>query len=144
MAVESLPDWRWFWGIDRQPTREEAIAMLNNFNVSISSEKGLICMSYDPNLVATLHLYVAPGFRSGRTVAEMIVQAEKIAIIDGMRKMIAPLTEGNPFLRGGKAKKFGYELEGILKKQILVNGEGRSLFLYGKLLQQNSPFNKKE
>jgi hypothetical protein len=118
--------------------------MINSFNVSVSSQKGLICMSYDPNQVATIHLYVAPGFRFGRTVAEMISQAEKIALADGMRKMIAPLTEGNPFLRGGKKKKFGYELEGILREQILVDGEGRSLFLYGKLLQQNSVFNKKE
>lgn len=142
---KEIPDWRWFWGQDYKPDPKEAQQILKSADVLLTDPNCVLMMTYDRvNLVATVHIYLEPTHRNSRRVAETILTAEKIAATDGMRKIVAPLTEGNPYLRGGKKRKFGYTLEGELKNQFLINGQPHSLFLYGKLLQQNPPGNKKE
>lgn len=142
---KEIPDWRWFWGLAHKPDPREAQRILGSADVLLTDSHCLLMMTYDhTNLIATIHIYLDPIHRNSRKVAETILTAEKIAARDGMRKIIAPLTEGNPFLRGGKKRKFGYNLEAKLERHLLINGREHALFLYGKLLRQNTPDYKKE
>lgn len=142
---KEIPDWRWFWGTDSQPTQEEAKEMLASFDVVVSSPDSILAMQYDKkNLVAMPHIYVSPESRNAGKGLELIALAEKIATADGMRKILAQIAAGNPYFLVGEKQRLGYTLEGELKNHIIVGGSPRSLFLYGKLLQQNPPDNKKE
>ena len=142
--LKDVPGWRWFWGTDKQPTTEEAVEMLNRFDVCVTSGKSVLAIQYDrSNLVAYPHIYVDPDSRNQGKGIELIALAEKIAANDGMRKILAQIPEGNPFFVVGEKSRLGYTLEGKLVDHSLVMSKPVSLFLYGKLLQQNSPESKK-
>lgn len=133
--TEIIPHWKWFWGTDELPTPEHALEIIDAYNVSVVAEDGIFLMEYNyDNMVATLHIYLDKSVRNLRTVARMILTAEKIAKLDGMVKILAPICAGNPFLKGGKQLKFGYELEAHFKSQTIMQGKRYDLFIYGKML----------
>lgn len=141
----NVPAWRWFWGTEEQPDSEEAKRLLNNFDVCISSPESLLVIHYDKiNMVAYPHIYVSPEGRNKGIGIALIRKAEEVARADGMRKILAQIPGENPFFVVGEKHRLGYTLEGELKDHFLIDGKAHSLFLYGKLLQQNDSFNKKE
>jgi RimJ/RimL family protein N-acetyltransferase len=145
MVLNQIPDWQWFWGVEKQPSVEESKKILQDFDVVESTQETMLAIQYDhKNLVAYPHIYVAPDARNSGKGLELILRAEEIARADGMRKIVAQIVADNPYFLVGEKSRLGYTLEGELKNQVLIGEQPRSLFLYGKLLQQNQPFNKKE
>jgi len=124
--------WKYFLGIDHEPAPGEIEKIFNGFDRVIVDGPATGCMQYLPHGVAFLHLCVIRG-RPGdamRTLFRCIGQAKE----DGIRKVVCPISSGNPTLRVGPKHRLGFELEGVLKQQTKVDGDYRDLYLYSKFI----------
>lgn len=95
---------------------------------------GIFSADVDQHGVAFIHLLVYDKFRGRRHVARILLAGLERLKKGKVRKAVAMLCSNNQLLRVGKRKKFGFELEGILKKQVVVDGKLNDIYLYSKEL----------
>jgi hypothetical protein len=131
----SVAEYQYFLGTDTEPTDEQIDELIAKSNRVISTPEAVALLEYDHrNRTGLIHLYVFEYARHGHAAAEAIGYAVEQARTDGIRRLIAPLVDGNPWLKPGKSRKFGFTLEGRLRGQVLIGGEPRDLYLYARTL----------
>jgi hypothetical protein len=125
----------WFLGLDRAPTPEEIEKILAAHDQVLRFPGGLIMMRVDPSAgVAEIHVFLQPVARKARQVAFIVSSAVERARSLGCQKVVAPLISGSPFLKPGRRIKFGFVLEGVLRRHVRVAGELRDLFIYSRFI----------
>jgi hypothetical protein len=123
----------WFWG--GSFSDEQKAALLSTFERVLQVPGALAVMKYDAQAgVATLHVILKEGARSGKNVGILIAKAVERARADGIRKVVAPLVGGSPFLKPNRDRKFGFTREAILRRHVFIDGALRDMHLYALFL----------